>query len=95
MPRPKKEEKKFCCWKNLCAHKYTCCNFCTVKTCEYRCKDSFKTCKYLTDVDGAAVVPTYDAKPIDIEAVKPKKSKAEKEKKWIAENARTTTKKNK
>ena len=98
MPRPKKAEKTLCYLSNMCAnHKYLCCNFCTNKTCVYRCKDAAKSCKYLTDIDPGAQQPVYDARPIDEDALKPKKSKATKEKEWIAENAslKTSNKKTK
>ena len=74
MPKVKKD-KTYCIVSNMCAnHKYLCCNFCTSKTCTYRCKDNAKGCKYLTDIDSG--IPQT------------RKSKATKEKEWLQENAK-------
>lgn len=50
----KKQKKVYCAWSNSCKNenkRYLCCSFCENKTCDSRCKDDYKTCKYLWTED--------------------------------------------
>lgn len=32
-----------------CPSVYLCCNFCSIKNCDFRCNDNYEDCKYLMD----------------------------------------------
>lgn len=88
MPKVKKD-KTYCIVSNMCTnHKYLCCNFCTSKTCIYRCKDNPKGCKYLTDIDSGIPQTLPPSQTLDEAAIKTRKSKATKEKEWLQENVK-------
>ncbi len=49
-----RSEKIYCAWSNSCKKpdkEYLCCNFCSIKDCDVRCKDDIKTCKYLWSLE--------------------------------------------
>ena len=38
-----------CILSNLCKRKHLCCNYCEIKTCDDRCYDNCKKCKWFND----------------------------------------------
>lgn len=75
--------KKYCCFTTNCKNKglsditsYICCNDCTNKTCDVRCKDCYEKCKYAnTEQEAQEIIDRWNKPFVSSTPVKEVKKK--------------------